>query len=688
MAWLICALLLALASGWAAEPAPVRLALISEGPEAASALDLLTVSLSKQSAVALLERTEVDRVYREQALAAGAGDYVKLGEVLGADGLLVISPANEAQAGELSLRLVAVRPGVIVSGVRSPWPVEDGAQWAEGMARRFAAGVPKLAVRAGEAIPLSLVNLHSALASADGREAERRLSVLAVERLSREPELFVLERQRMELLSAEKELKGVEKTAFWDGSYVLEGVLDRDGYSPATITLNARLVPPKGGAPLDLELRGSRTNLAGVVEELAQKVIAALKLRPSVVAWKPADEAQRYFTEAQWAHRWELYGEAAAACEASWALGLESKDVAELRIRSYFLDGLDASGGSINLDRKLVAFAAPVRRRPGQLIMPEPPNYAAGFGPEPRKVAHLRRAMELYADGFRRFVVGDPKPGWVWHDLGLDILENASYTLVHYYYMPEWRAGQEGNIAALRDSARELAKLLGSHPAFTNDFERSTPPQPGQFHTPWDSGTDARFSWTKRKAAWGGYWYATPELGVQNYRELLADGYFPQVRRFLLQPDFTERTGVDAVNHSTRTLGHTLQAEPLSYLAGWTWETRRRATSVWHGFIDELCGSTNRSVRLEGLYLRCAQAITDEAHDRALRSCSKPCKARRLRKSMRPSCRTSIRCSRPNRGKASARRRKTHERRRGRNSSRSCWMPKLVWLARRSSVRG
>ena len=225
MARFTCILLLALASCLAAEPAPVRLALVSEGPEAAPALDLLTVSLTKQGAVALLERAEVDRVYREQALAAGAGDYVKVGEILGADGLLVLSPGNEAQAEGLSLRLVAVRPGVIVSSVRSPWPVEDGAQWAEGMARRFATWVPKLAVRAGEAVPLSLVSLHSALPSADGKEAERCLSVLAVERLSHEPELFVLERQRIEVLGAEKELKGAEKSAFWDGSYVLEGVL-------------------------------------------------------------------------------------------------------------------------------------------------------------------------------------------------------------------------------------------------------------------------------------------------------------------------------------------------------------------------------------------------------------------------------------------------------------------------------
>ena len=617
MALLICALLLALSSCLASEPAPVRLALVSEAPEAAPALDLLTVSLTKQSAVALLERAEVDRVYREQALAAGEGDYVKLGQVLGADGLLVLSPAKEGEAAELSLRLVAVRPGVIVSSVRSPWPVEDGAQWAEGMARRFAAWVPKLAVRAGEAVPLSLVNLHSALQSANGRETEQRLSVLAVERLSREPELFVLERQRMDLLSAEKELKGVEKSAFWDGSYVLEGVLDRDGYSPATITLNARLVPPKGGAPLDIELRGSRTNLAGVVEELAQKVIAALKLRPSIAAWKPADEAQRYFTEAQWAHRWGIYAEATAACEASWALGLESKEVAELRIRSYFLEGLDESSGSMDLDRKLVAFAPAAHLQPGQFIKPESPSFAAGSGLDPRKVAHLRRAMELYADGFRRFIAGDLKPGWGWHDLGVDILENASHTLLHYYYMPELRVEQEENIAALRDLARELTTLIGTHPAFTNDFDRTPRLQGVQFHTTLGLSPDTRFSWAVMKATWGGYWYATPEQAVQNYRELMQGGYFPRVRRLLLQPDFTERTRVDPLNHGARMGGGSLTPEPLSYLAGWTWETRRRATTVWHGFIDELCGSTNPAVRLEGLYLRCAQALTDEAHGQA-----------------------------------------------------------------------
>ena len=149
-----------------------------------------------------------------------------------------------------------------------------------------------------------------------------------------------------------------------------------------------------------------------------------------------------------------------------------------------------------------------------------------------------------------------------WHDLGLDILENASHTLLHYYYMPELRAGQEGNIAALRDSARELAKLLGTHPAFMNDFARSPLPISINFHTPWHSNMEARFSWVVMQA-WGGYWYATPEEGVQNYRELLEGGYFPRVRRFLLQPDFTEQTGVNTLDHGSRTTGQDLNPNPF-----------------------------------------------------------------------------------------------------------------------------
>ena len=69
--------------------------------------------------------------------------------------------------------------------------------------------------------------------------------------------------RKMQLLTEEKNLK-VDDSAFWNGSYLLEGVVDQNGYSKETITVNARLTPSKGGGPLLFEVSGNRTNLSEV----------------------------------------------------------------------------------------------------------------------------------------------------------------------------------------------------------------------------------------------------------------------------------------------------------------------------------------------------------------------------------------------------------------------------------------
>src|SRR4051812_46891971 len=94
--------------------APPRLAVLSTDPQLASAVDLLTVELSKGPAVALLERDRIEKVYREQALSAGHRDYLKLGQVLGADGLLLLELRTEGTNQFLEIRLVAVKPGVVL----------------------------------------------------------------------------------------------------------------------------------------------------------------------------------------------------------------------------------------------------------------------------------------------------------------------------------------------------------------------------------------------------------------------------------------------------------------------------------------------------------------------------------------------------------------------------------------------
>src|ERR1700733_11848547 len=92
---------------------PVRLALISESNDASAAADVLTAELSSHANLQLLERNEIEKVYREQGLSAGNNDYLKLGQLLGADGLLLMETAKEDTNQFLNIRLVAVKPGVV-----------------------------------------------------------------------------------------------------------------------------------------------------------------------------------------------------------------------------------------------------------------------------------------------------------------------------------------------------------------------------------------------------------------------------------------------------------------------------------------------------------------------------------------------------------------------------------------------
>ena len=310
--------------------APVRLALIAETGEASVASDVLTAQLSGNSKIQLLERNEIEKVYREQGLSAANQDDLKLGRILGADGLLLLNVVRTPQATNLTARLIAVKPGVVLTDGSFPWPLKDTRQWAESVATYLNSFLPKLALLAKDAIPLSVVNLRAAVSSTDERETERELKLLTIQRLSQERQLFVLERQKMQLLSEEKELKS-DESAFWDGSYLLDGVVDQNGYSKETITINARLTPPKGGAPLSIEVSGSRTNLSEVINRLAAKVTELLNLTSTVQEWSAANEAAQYFDEARWALRWGVFSEARAAADSAWALRKRDVDCAIVR---------------------------------------------------------------------------------------------------------------------------------------------------------------------------------------------------------------------------------------------------------------------------------------------------------------------------------------------------------------------
>jgi hypothetical protein len=575
---------------------PVHLAVITEAPSAATAVDVLTAELSSKPSLQLLERGEIERVYREQALSAANPDYLKLGQVLGAEGLLLLSQLKQGTNQFLQARLVAVKAGVILGSVRCSWPIAQPTEWAAWLAAHFSPQFPKLTVPARDAIPLSVLNLRCAVRSAAADELERQLTLLTIERLTHQPELFLMERQRMDLLTAEKDLRGLDDSAFWNGSYLLEGVIDRDGYSPGQVTVDATLRPRGGGQPLTVRSLGSRTNLVEVVNRLAETVNAALKLRTASRPWGAADEAERFFQEAQWALKWNAARQAEAGAEAAWALGKRDQDCALARVRAQ-LQALKPAAEYIHGE---ATFRVQTPERPGELLEGwewtnivqvasytyygktsrvsryELVNQPLNFDALDRAV----RMLSLYADFSQTLGDAEPKLGSPWYELGLQALSEASRVLRDFHFVPPAQAGVVDKLADLRRLARWTSDWLGRAPSVRASywFEDHAGTHDLLYHSLGEAKTLFRC-----QAQYGCFWQEQPEECLALYRKLMTSGAFSYIHKSFVAREV----------QSPR-------------LAAWNEEARRRAPEVWRAFRQELNASTNPICRIEARFVELA----------------------------------------------------------------------------------
>src|SRR6516165_2749544 len=69
---------------------PPRLALVPATPTLNPAAEVLTAVLSTNQQVALVDRAAVERLVQEQTLAGRNGNLLLAGQLLGADGLLLL----------------------------------------------------------------------------------------------------------------------------------------------------------------------------------------------------------------------------------------------------------------------------------------------------------------------------------------------------------------------------------------------------------------------------------------------------------------------------------------------------------------------------------------------------------------------------------------------------------------------
>lgn len=558
--------------------APVRLAIISESADALAAADVLTAELTGHKNLHLLERNEIDRVYREQGLSAGNRDYLKLGQILGADGLLLFEIVKTRSATNLMARLIAVKPGVVLVAEKYSWLIENLTGWSPPFARHLDLFLPKLAVLVKDAIPISVVNLRSAVSSVEALEAEQQLKLLAIQRLSRERSLFVLERQRMQLMTREKDYK-LDDSAFWNGSYLLEGVVDQNGYSLATVTINARLTPPKGGAPFQFEVKGSRTNLANVINQLVAKVNEALKIDSTMKEWNAAEEAAQYFAEAKWAFDWGVLAEAQAAVESAWALGKKDPECAVLRITTYMdqlPEVLPLDIDSKSTDRRGYRF---VRLKD----YPDRENCDLALA----ALLHYEESCRDLLSGRQRTSLQTNQFEPEWYRLGIKVLNASSGVLWHFHQYPELQEPVREKLSDVRLGARRVAKLIANLPMnHGGNYDGKCFPSARLFSYLEDFKNELGiFECTVK---WGCFWQDRPEAAVALYRELMA------------MPPF--QNGM---------MGIWADSPGFPRLAVWSREDRNQASTIWQAFMNELSTSTNYLYRVQAKGLACAFAGTE-----------------------------------------------------------------------------
>jgi hypothetical protein len=584
---------------------PTKLAIVASSPLSATAADLLTVELSRNPNLKLFERAEIDKVLREQGLSATGHDALQLGRLIGAEGLLIVDSGEAEKKEWVQVRLVAVRSGVLLSNERMPWPPADLGQWAPAFSKLLVPLLPKLGMPLKDAIPLSVVNLRSSVNTAQGREDEARLTLLAIHRLAQQKEIFVLERERMQDLNWEKSLSA-DESAFWNGAYLLEGTIDQRGYAKDVITVDALLRPPKAGQPLSVSVNGSRTNFAEVINRLTDEVTKALRIGASTDPWSPLEETSKFYAEAQWALRWSLLRQSQAAADSAWALGKHDLECATVRVKAYLL-GVPENLPEIK--RSEMTFPRPINgnaelwhQQVGQMIQNFEAKYKLGFAYKARwhpgtaeiafiyctnspGLVHIQRAhhaLELYYNFSRTLSPDEPKAGTPWYELGIEDLAAAARVLSIFHLVPSAQDPLRDELAELRALARTVSDWLSHSDSVRQGYFV------GERHASHDELANTMAEGKSIfgcQVKWGCLWQERPEDCVGLYRELIGSPVF-----CYLHTDLWRRP---------------LEAPRLS---AWSAADRQKAPEIWSAFVRELAASTNLLLRCESMALASADA--------------------------------------------------------------------------------
>jgi hypothetical protein len=364
--------------------------------------------------------------------------------------------------------------------------------------------------------------------------------------------------------------------------------------APVRLTINARLTPAKGGAPVLIEVHGTRANPAEVINALAAKVNEALKISSNIKEWNVGDEAAQYFDEAKWAMKWGVYPEAQMAADSAWALGKRDMDCAMVRIKacSSAATEMTIESGVISpltvdsikesdrdwVIRHIKRISDTHLGAVFNLGIDGIDSVVIDNSPDQQSLDCAIRALDLYYQFSQTIPPDELKTDSSWYGLGVESLTVASRVLQHFYLVPKSQGPVLDKLAKLRALARSVAaRIKQSSPVRDTYFSVDSNPDkerriliynPNIYHC---------------EMNWGCFWQEQPDDCITLYRELLGSSAFAY---------FNEEFG------SSHAISYSRGLERPRMIA-WNEEDRKRIPVVWENFVRGLSGSTNQFLESE-----------------------------------------------------------------------------------------
>jgi len=315
-----------------AAPEPVlqvSIAVLETNEELAPLSALVQVELSRADLV-LVERAELDKVLREQALSAAAlvdrEALVKVGRLLRADGFVLLSLEAQAEEkpGLLRVRLAETGHGIRLLDHLEEWDPEGLEGLARAVCGKVTEIVPKLRLAPGEAVPVGIVDVHRVQLGEEHQWLCRALKGMLSARLSKEPRIIVLEREDLLLLQDEKVFTGGQDAEFWRSGVLVEGQLHRSA-SNGDMELVVFLRRPGQ----EIETLSQPVEAAfpqEAVDRVAAEVVPHILRAPPEASWDPEEEAAEFFRQGQLLRNHRRFSEALPIFETASALAPENQE--------------------------------------------------------------------------------------------------------------------------------------------------------------------------------------------------------------------------------------------------------------------------------------------------------------------------------------------------------------------------